>query len=159
MLPGDEPSVRIRHIGMRQVRPPPSWNGPHFPCSVSGYFQGQDFLSRRVCLWGCLVCEQLKRFVKAGSVDFQQDDCQGNPVVAYVQRHGTPQGRLVALANNGYALTTEGSTIFNSPLTNELYSKISGDFNPIHINPYFSCYASLPGTITHGLWSSAATRK
>jgi fatty acid synthase subunit alpha, fungi type len=88
-------------------------------------------------------------------VDFQQDDCQGNPVVAYVQRHSTPQGRLIALASDGYALTTEGSTIFNSPLTNELYSKISSDFNPIHINPYFSCYASLPGTITHGLWSSA----
>ncbi len=34
-----------------------------------------------------------------------------------------------------------------------------GDFNPIHISPYFSDYASLPGTITHGMWSSAATRK
>jgi fatty acid synthase subunit alpha, fungi type len=106
------------------------------------------------------VRDQLKRFVKVGSVDFQQDDCQGNPVVAYVQRHGTPQGRLTPLANDGYTLTTtEGSTDFSSPLTNEPYSKISGDFNPIHINPYFSDYASLPGTITHGMWSSAATRK
>ena len=106
------------------------------------------------------VRDQLKRFVKVGSVDFQQDDCQGNPVVAYIQRHGTPQGRLTPLANEGYALTTtEGSTDFSSPLTNEPYSKISGDFNPIHINPYFSDYASLPGTITHGMWSSAATWK
>jgi fatty acid synthase subunit alpha len=104
--------------------------------------------------------DQLKRFVKVGSVDFQQDDCQGNPVVAYIQRHGTPQGSLTPLANDGYTLTTnEGSLMFNSPLTNEPYSKISGDFNPIHIDPYFSDYASLPGTITHGLWSSAVTRK
>ena len=64
------------------------------------------------------------------------------------------------LANDGYHLhTPTGLTVFNSPLTNEPYSKVSGDFNPIHINPYFSDFASLPGTITHGLWSSAATRR
>jgi fatty acid synthase subunit beta len=77
-----------------------------------------------------------------------------------MQRQGVAQGQLTVLANDSYALTiTEGATIFHSPLTNEPYSKISGDFNPIHINPYFSDYASLPGTITHSLWSSAATRK
>ena len=48
---------------------------------------------------------------------------------------------------------------FKAPLTNEPYSKVSGNFNPIHVDPYFSDYASLPGTITHGLWSSAATRR
>ncbi|KAF8871075.1 hypothetical protein BD779DRAFT_1478447 [Infundibulicybe gibba] len=37
---------------------------------------------------------------------------------------------------------------------------LSGDFNFIHINPYFLNYASLPDTITtRGLWSSAATRR
>jgi len=106
----------------------------------------------------------MSKFVKGRVSGFpagrlSRQSCQGNPIIAYVQHHGTPQGRLVALANDGYALTTESSTIFNLPLTNELYSKISGDFNPIHINPYFSCYTSLPGTITHGLSSSAATRK
>jgi fatty acid synthase subunit beta len=53
----------------------------------------------------------------------------------------------------------EISASFSAPVTNEPYSKISGDFNPIHINPYFSDFASLPATITHGLWSSAATRR
>ncbi|KAJ3916064.1 fatty acid synthase [Lentinula edodes] len=106
------------------------------------------------------VRDQLKNLQKVGSVEFQADDAHGNPVVAYLQRHGIAQGLSVPLANEGYQLTTtEGSTSFFSPLTNEPYSGISGDFNPIHINPYFSCYAGLPGTITHGLWSSAATRK
>ncbi|KAG5638483.1 hypothetical protein H0H81_012415 [Sphagnurus paluster] len=106
------------------------------------------------------VRDQLKVLVKVGSVDFQQDDSQGNPVLAYVQRHGSAEGLVTPLANDGYTLTnTEGSTVFNAPLTNEPYSRISGDFNPIHINPYFSDYASLPATITHGLWSSAATRR
>ncbi|KAG5646963.1 hypothetical protein DXG03_001686 [Asterophora parasitica] len=103
---------------------------------------------------------QLKVLVKVGSVDFQQEDSHGNPVLAYIQRHGTAEGVVTPLPNGGYTLTnTDGSTVFNSPLTNEPYSKISGDFNPIHVNPYFSDYASLPATITHGLWSSAATRR
>jgi fatty acid synthase subunit beta len=50
------------------------------------------------------------------------------------------------------------NTSFKAPFSNEPYSKISGDFNPIHVNPYFSDFASLPATITHGMWSSAATR-
>ncbi|KAF5337956.1 hypothetical protein D9757_014846 [Collybiopsis confluens] len=96
------------------------------------------------------VRDQLKNLKKVGSVEFQADDAHGNPVVAYLQRHGVVQGQTVPLANEGYKLTTtEGSTSFFSPLTNEPYSMISGDFNPIHINPYFSCYAGLPGTITH----------
>jgi acyl dehydratase len=104
------------------------------------------------------VRDQLKRLVKVGTVDFDQEDCHGNPVLAYVQRHGTPQGLLTPLPNEGYSLTTEPAT-FVAPSTNEPYSKVSGDFNPIHVNPYFSNYASLPGTITHGMWSSAATRR
>ena len=40
---------------------------------------------------------------------------------------------------------------------NKPYLKISGDFNPIHVNPYFSDFASLPATITHRMWSSATT--
>jgi fatty acid synthase subunit alpha len=51
------------------------------------------------------VQNQLKVLVKVGSVDFQQDDSQGNPVLAYLQRHwhGTPhwQGLTTPLAN-GY---------------------------------------------------------
>jgi fatty acid synthase subunit beta len=95
------------------------------------------------------IREQLKRLVRVTSVDFEQDDCQGNPIVAYLLHHGTPKDCLTPLANDGCTLT--GSTVFKAPLTNEPFSKVSGDFNPIHINPYFSDYALLPGTITHGL--------
>jgi fatty acid synthase subunit beta len=104
------------------------------------------------------VRDQLKNLVQVGSINFRQDECKGNPVVSYVKRHGTPQSLSTPLANGGYTFaTTDG--VFNAPLTNEPYSKISGDFNPIHINPYFSDLASLPDTTTHGLRSSAATRR
>lgn len=105
------------------------------------------------------IRNQLKVLVKVGTVEFSEENCLGNPVLAYLQRHGTPQGLSTPLSNDGYTLSKTDSTTFNAPLTNEPYSKISGDFNPIHVNPYFSDYASLPATITHGLWSSAATRK
>ncbi|KAI0649410.1 fatty acid synthase [Trametes meyenii] len=105
------------------------------------------------------VRDQIKRLVKVGSVDFLDDDSKGNPVVEYIKRHGKPQGLVSPLPNDGYTMTTHTSTLFTTPATNEPYSKVSGDFNPIHINPYFADYASLPGTITHGMWSSAATRR
>ena len=105
------------------------------------------------------IRDQIKRLVKVGSVDCLLDDSRGNPVVSYLQRHGKPQGLVSPLSNEGYTLSNGATTAFNSPATNEPYSKISGDFNPIHVNPYFADYASLPGTITHGMWSSAATRK
>ena len=105
------------------------------------------------------VRDQIKRLVKVGSVDFLQDDSRGNPVVSYLQRHGKPQGLVSPLSNEGYTMTAQTSSVFTAPATNEPYSKVSGDFNPIHVNPYFADYASLPGTITHGMWSSAATRR
>ena len=53
---------------------------------------------------------------------------------------GKPEGLATPLPNDGYSLSGAGASL-NAPLTNEPYSKISGDFNPIHVNPYFSCYA------------------
>lgn len=55
--------------------------------------------------------------------------------------------------------TSPNLLVFNSPFSNEPYSKASGDFNPIHINLYFSDFTALPGTITRVMWSSAATRR
>ena len=63
-------------------------------------------------------------------MDFQQDDSQGNPVLAYLQHHGTAQGLTTPLVN-GYSLNTpDVSTTFNAPLTNEPYSKISEILTP-----------------------------
>lgn len=106
------------------------------------------------------VRDQIKRLVKVGSVDYLNDDSKGNPIVAYLQRLGQPEGLMTPLADDGYTMATPaGLTVFTTPATNEPYSKVSGDFNPIHINPYFADFAALPGTITHGMWSSAATRR
>jgi fatty acid synthase subunit beta len=116
---------------------------------------------RDVAVFGSIYTRNhLKQLVQVGSVHFHQEGCLGNPVLAYLQRHGTAQGVMTAFANDGYSLKPEsGAESFAAPTTNEPYSKTSGDFNPIHVNPYFADYVALPATITHGMWSSAATRR
>lgn len=106
------------------------------------------------------IRNQLKELVKVATVSYSTGHAHGNLVISYLSRHGEAQGEVKKFEGNGYSLTSAAvPSTFIAPATNEPYSKISGDFNPIHINPYFSDYAVLPGTITHGLWSSAATRK
>jgi fatty acid synthase subunit alpha len=106
------------------------------------------------------VRNQLKELVKVATISYSTGHAHGNLVLSYLSRHGEVKGEVNKLDGAGYALTSSAvPSTFIAPVTNEPYSKISGDFNPIHINPYFSDYAVLPGTITHGLWSSAATRK
>jgi len=103
---------------------------------------------------------QLKQLKKVATVESNVEQAHGNVVLSYLKRHGKSLGLPTLFETGGYTLTsTDEPANITAPLTNEPYSKVSGDFNPIHINPYFSDYASLPGTITHGLWSSAATRK
>ena len=76
-----------------------------------------ETLYRGVAVSGDIfIRDQLKHLVKVGSVDFQEDNCHGNPIVAYIKRHGRPQGSLTALPNGGYSLiNTNGTTLFNSP--------------------------------------------
>ncbi len=93
---------------------------------------------------GCLV--------KVAYVDFERDESHGNPVVAYLQCHGSAKSAPIPVAAKYHITSSTNPSLYHAPSTNE-----SGDFNPIHMNPYFAAYASLPGTITHGMFSSAAT--
>ena len=105
------------------------------------------------------VHDQLKTLIPVAMVDYMNGISVGNPVVAYLQHHSVMQDQPV-LSENAYTLNNANvPATFTAPATNEPYSQTSGDYNPIHINPYFSDFASLPGMITHGMWSSTATRK
>ena len=106
------------------------------------------------------VRSSTKQLVQVATIDFEAHNCHGNPVIEYLKRHGKPIGLPIPLESGGYSLITDSSsTIYTTPATNEPYSQVSGDYNPIHVNPYFSDLAFLPGTITHGMWNSAAVRK
>lgn len=93
------------------------------------------------------VRDQLKTLIPVATVGASI----GNPVTTYLQHHGVAQDQPI-LFDGAYTLTNANvPATFTTPATNEPYSQISGDYNPIHINPYFSDFASLPGIITHGL--------
>lgn len=131
----------------------------HFELRSVLEYQDKTSLSSISVTGGIFVRNQLKELEKVGAVDFHESGVLGNPVLGFLARHGQVLGRASLFDNGGYTLSSKDHTSFRAPFTNEPYSLISGDFNPIHINPYFSSYAALPGTITHGLWTSAATRK
>ncbi|KAG0203436.1 3-oxoacyl-[acyl-carrier-protein] synthase [Mortierella sp. GBA30] len=103
-----------------------------------------------------------KEHVEIATVHYSNDEeTHGNPVLAYLKRSGSPIEQAIHFENGGYSVMPEGSFSSEviSPFSNEPYAKVSGDFNPIHVNPYFADLAELPGTITHGMWTSASTRK
>jgi hypothetical protein len=92
----------------------------------------------------------LGRLVKVAYVDFDEcDEFQCNPVVIYLQRYGSTKSAPIPLAIEYHLTSSTYPSLYHVPATNELYSKISGEFNPMHTNPYFAAHTSSPGTITH----------
>ncbi|PVU98003.1 hypothetical protein BB559_001847, partial [Furculomyces boomerangus] len=103
-----------------------------------------------------------KEFVEIAKVDYESGPSYGNPVIEFLSRVGKPIEQSVYFENGGYSVMPRGdlfSSRVQAPNSNMPYSYISGDHNPIHTNPYFADYSGLPGTITHGMWTSASTRK
>ena len=91
-----------------------------------------------------------------GQVSFLAHDCHGNPVMDFLGRRGTPAAMKVSLKTPGWF----GDTALDVtvPSCNGNYARISRDYNPIHVSPIFASWANLPGTITHGMFTSAITR-
>nr|POE78610.1 fatty acid synthase subunit beta [Quercus suber] len=98
-----------------------------------------------------------KEIVQIASVEYEAGTSYGNPVLDYLSRNGEATDQPVNFEN---AIPLSGKTplILKAPSSNETYARVSGDYNPIHVSRVFSKYANLPGTITHGMYSSAAVR-
>ncbi|KAH8924677.1 hypothetical protein BT69DRAFT_1308121 [Atractiella rhizophila] len=97
--------------------------------------------------------------VVVARIEYEEEGrSKGNPVLDYLKRKGEELEKPVLFEGGGYTLTKEGQCVGASPASNEDYSRISGDWNPIHCNPLFASLAGLPGTITHGMANSASTR-
>ncbi|KAJ5261466.1 hypothetical protein N7478_012061 [Penicillium angulare] len=98
-----------------------------------------------------------KEVVQVASVDYEAGASHGNPVIDYLQRNGTSIEQPVYF-ENPIPLSGKTALELRAPASNETYARVSGDYNPIHVSRVFSSYANLPGTITHGMYSSAAVR-
>lgn len=97
-----------------------------------------------------------KEIIQIGAVEYEAGESHGNPVIDYLQRNGKTIEQPVNF-ENAIPLNS-GELTLKSPSSNEPYAIVSGDYNPIHVSRIFSTYANLPGTITHGMYSSAAVR-
>lgn len=88
-----------------------------------------------------------------GRVNFECGGCDGNLVLDFLNRHGTRTRKAVPLQNPG--LSGASSWTIKVPKVNKAYAQVSKDANPIHVSPVFAHYAKLPGTVTHGMCTSA----
>ncbi|KAF2687098.1 beta subunit of fatty acid synthase [Lentithecium fluviatile CBS 122367] len=98
-----------------------------------------------------------KEIIQIASVDYSSGVSYGNPVLDYLERNGSAIDQPVNF-ENPIPLTGKTPLSLKAPASNETYARVSGDYNPIHVSRVFSKYANLPGTITHGMYSSAAVR-
>ncbi|KAJ1331770.1 fungal fatty acid synthase subunit beta [Microdochium nivale] len=98
-----------------------------------------------------------KEIIQVASVDYVAGVSHGNPVIDYLERNGSSIEQPVNF-ENPIPLNGKAPLQLKAPASNETYAKVSGDYNPIHVSRVFSSYANLPGTITHGMYSSAAVR-
>ena len=98
-----------------------------------------------------------KEIVQVASVDYSAGTSYGNPVLDYLERNGSAIDQPVNF-ENPIPLNGKTPLTLRAPASNETYARVSGDYNPIHVSRVFSKYANLPGTITHGMYSSAAVR-
>ncbi|KAG7402946.1 Fatty acid synthase subunit beta [Fusarium oxysporum f. sp. rapae] len=98
-----------------------------------------------------------KEIIQVGSVDYKAGESHGNPVVDYLERNGQPIDQPINF-ENPIPLSGKSPLALRAPSSNENYARVSGDYNPIHVSRVFSSYANLPGTITHGMYSSASVR-
>ncbi|KAJ2236758.1 fatty acid synthase alpha subunit Lsd1, partial [Coemansia sp. RSA 485] len=98
--------------------------------------------------------------VLIGEVNFVWGEAAADPVVEYLKRHSVASD-AVMFQDGGYdivPLAGERQATCLVPKSNDDCARISGDYNPIHTNPYVADIAGLPDTITHGVWTSLALR-
>ena len=98
-----------------------------------------------------------KEIIQVATVEYEAGESHGNPVIDYLQRNGSSIEQPINF-ENPIPLSGKTPLQLRAPASNETYARVSGDYNPIHVSRVFAAYASLPGTITHGMYSSAAVR-
>ncbi|OAX82726.1 hypothetical protein ACJ72_02921 [Emergomyces africanus] len=120
-------------------------------------FKNQNVLSSVQTIGQVLLELPTKEVIQVASVEYEAGTSHGNPVIDYLQRHGSAIEQPVHF-ENPIPLSGKTPLILRAPASNETYARVSGDYNPIHVSRVFSSYANLPGTITHGMYTSAAVR-
>jgi fatty acid synthase subunit beta len=86
-------------------------------------------------------------------VGFTCDDCLGNPVLEFLERKGAAKAARTDFSTPGWS--GQSSFEVRMPASNQDYAQASKDLNPIHVSTIFAKLAQLPGTLSHGMYTSA----
>ncbi|KAI8319305.1 hypothetical protein GQ54DRAFT_320354 [Martensiomyces pterosporus] len=124
-------------------------------------YSSKDIYSSIKTTGSVLLSSSTHEAAHIADVSFECGSSFGNPVTEYLACHGQPAESTAMFEGGGYEIVPKSSSnhmVAIVPDTNWPYSHVSGDYNPIHTNCYVADIAGLPGTITHGLWTSASTR-
>ncbi|KAF7587174.1 hypothetical protein BBP40_007637 [Aspergillus hancockii] len=111
---------------------------------------------RSLTVHGLIYVKQSNgELAEVGAVQLTCGECVGNPVVDFLERKGTLTIPGSDLKSPGWSGAS--SLEVRIPSSNERYARVSRDFNPIHVSNTFASWAELPGTITHGMYTSAVS--
>ncbi|KAJ2160631.1 fatty acid synthase alpha subunit Lsd1 [Coemansia sp. RSA 552] len=130
-------------------------------CLDSEYRFANDKVYSRVEITGSVhIVKPTGQRIHIANVDYLWNTCTGNPVYSYLAQYQVGTNKNL-FAGGGYPLvnsTNEHLAQARVPHSNHAYARISGDCNPIHVDPYIADFAGLPGTITHGLWTNGCSK-
>ena len=122
-------------------------------------FPAQDKLEVKGKIIGILSNREEEEL---GHILFEGRLSAPNYVIDFFERHQvkikneTVFDEPIVIADNDHWMRAKLEVLTNQ--SNEVYSQVSGDFNPIHTSRLFAILAGLGDTITHGMWTSAATK-
>lgn len=110
------------------------------------------------CSGEVLLKTDTKEYSRIGVVEFKSNEAlKANPVLHYLERHSHLL-EAPTLFSNEIPIADDSAVVLTTSSSNQTYSDVSGDHNPIHTDILIADLAALPGTITHGMWTSAAVR-
>jgi fatty acid synthase subunit beta len=100
---------------------------------------------------------RMGELVPVGTVDYCPRGVEGNALLAFLERHAKEYPHYQEL--DAPYLMLEVPDVVRTPVNMKRYSKVSGDWNPIHTDDTFAQFASLDGPIVHGMWLSANAKR
>ena len=95
--------------------------------------------------------------VPIGSVHFEKFGESDDAVLDFLRRHGSDRYPRTPLPQPGWS--GQNSIQVEAPIQSRSYALASADFNPIHTDPVFARFAGLPGTVVHGMNTSAIVKR
>ena len=128
-----------------------------FRCESTYKFKSANVYSSIITTGQVFMELPTKEVIQVGEVNYEAGVSYGNPVTDYLARNGKTIEEAITF-ENAIPISSSEELISKAPGTNEPYAIVSGDYNPIHVSRVFAEYAKLPGTITHGMYSSASVR-